>query len=201
MSRQMLQTTGDTHVTLSTENMRVPTTFAMIPQWIKTSGIFAEWAPTTCKIYLALLFHVNARTRLAYPSLRTLCAATVLNRKTVSKGVNALWKSGAISIRRTGYKQVNCYFVPIDPAKCPKNWDAYCAMRKRRMGRAKCPKKWDGGRPTKRDALTRCIEQEKSQRSSHPLQPIINHVIQNIIQVKSPSDHDVLVDTPPPGLR
>lgn len=171
--------------------------FDPIPPWIYTSGMFTQWSHATAKVYLGLLSFVNHTTRLAYPSLRKLMILTGISRTTISACLNELWRCGAIQIRRPGYKTVNCYYVPIDPAKCPSNLDAYLKRKTARLASPLASKKVGRGVVKLLGRRTRVKENQSRER---PLFQPVQNIIQNIIHVQSSDSVETAirrVDSPP----
>ena len=167
--------------------MRSPVAFAMIPTWVFTSGMLTSWSHATAKVYLGLCAFVNGKTRLAYPSLRKLSTLTRISRTTVSACLTDLWRCGAIEVRRIGMKSVNCYFLPLDPSKCPSNLDAYLRMKPiRQSATAKRLASKQVGRGVVK-LLGRRTRVSTNKNTDTPLRQPVQTIIQNIIQVKTPA--------------
>ena len=174
--------------------MKSPTPFTMIPNWVFTSGMFTDWSHATAKVYVALLSFVNAETRLAYPSLRKLVILTKISRTTVSASLTELWKCGAICIRRPGLKTVNCYYLPLDPAKCPSNLDAYLSIKPiRQAAKAKRLASNLLGRPPS-NLLGHKQEVLNKRKEDKPIYVTVQNTVQNIVQ-RAPQGQDPQITT------
>jgi hypothetical protein len=147
--------------------------YSRYPNWVFASGMFLEWSNVARAVYIVLCYHANQQ-RLAYPSLRRIAMLTGHSRTHISKAIHELWRCGAISVRRIAYRGANCYYVPLDPAKCPQNVDAYLKRKLRHEKFAKRPQNVDATRPQNVDA-------NKTYRTRKEPRPI-SVTIQNVIQ-------------------
>lgn len=152
--------------------------YSRLPNWIFTSLMWSKWSEVAKAVYPVLCYHANQE-RLAYPSLRRIASFAGYSRTYVSRAVQELWKSGAIGVRRIAYRGANCYYLPLNPAKCPANLDAYLKRKAQRVQTAKRPANLDATRPANLDANKTSLNKKKE--PTH-----VSVTIQNILTNQEP---------------
>ena len=179
---------------LKTDSGKRPA-FIRVPAWIVSSGVWRDWPCQDVKVLLVLCAHLDRKNH-CYPSMRRMGGALGWTRKHISESVQRLWRDGVIRVTRRK-RQSQFYEVAMDATSCIEFAASYHRlMSPRRLHQEKRVFSVNSYRSKtlrekslmlpQRLHRTRSIKENKREpdfSQQHPLQPVVNHIIQNIIHV------------------
>lgn len=157
--------------------------FLRLPSWPLLSGVLRDWPCQDVKVFLALSAHIDRRNR-CHPSMTRLQALLGWSRKHISQSVRRLWCAGAIDVRYR-QRQSTVYELAFRPEQSVEFAQRYHQRRAHRKP-LMLPARLHQALPRRLHRTRLKREQDYARRQSmrQPLQPVVAHVLQNIIQVK-----------------